>query len=259
MDAKPFLLAQHLWMKGVDPAGIATRLGLPVRMIIAYLAGRDDTRIFDPPQFDARLEWMVDQAFARASPYGVVIEVDKRHRGDVTIRCEIVDERSFERLACIRRFAASDAWISGRCDLVSLLEPVAETAWAWWDRVRERLVGLDFHTLAVRLPSYPRAEAMGRRRPDLRPLATLLNDLLDRISPRRSGTGRRDERIELRREMGQDRLYHCCREADRAGSSETRLTQRDQPEAWRRIKAVLVSQGADIRALGDFTVGIKGR
>ncbi|RYD28450.1 MAG: hypothetical protein EOP89_02455 [Lysobacteraceae bacterium] len=63
----------------------------------------------------------------------------------------------------------------------------------------------------------------------------------------------------MRREMGQDRLHHCCGEADSAGSSETKLTQRDQPGAWRRIKAVLVSQAVEFRALGDFTVGVEGR
>lgn len=259
MDEKRFPLAQHLWMKGVDLADIAKRLELSERTTDAYLASRNGAKLVVPPPFDIGLDWMVDQVLDQASPYGVIVELTKRHRVDVTIRCEIVDVSSFDRLASIRKFAASDTSISGRCDLLPLLEPVAETAWAWWDKVRDRFVGLSFHTLVVRLPSYRRAGPKGRRRPDLRPLLAPLNDLLDHLSPRHLGMRRRDERIEFRREMGSDRLYHCIGDEENPGSSETRLTQRSEPQAWRRIKAALQPQTESVHALGDFTLGVDGR
>lgn len=259
MDAAPLRLAQHLWIKGGDASEIAGRLGLPVQSVLAYLARRKEARDEEPPKFDISLDWMIDQAFDPSCGYAVMVEIVKLHEQDVTIECNALDADTFERLADIRMFGGSDTWISGRCDLQPMLEPVAQAASAWWAKMRDQFVGLDVRLFVLRSSAYGRAEAFGSRRPDFRSLVPPMRKLLQRLLPEPLGWEAWDHALEFVRERGRDQLFHRIGNRMTTGSVATAVARRGEPRTWHQIKATLEPQADLIRGLGDFALGVEAR
>jgi len=259
MDAAPLRLAQHLWMKGVNASEIAKRLNLSVQIVAAYLASRQDARHHEQPKFDLNLDWMIDQSLERIQNYAVTVRIVKRHEADVTIECNALDIDTFEELADIRIFGSSDTWISGRCDLQPMLEPVAQAAAAWWEKMRDQFLGLDLRFLALRTSGYGRADAFGSRRPDFRPLVAPMRELLEQLLPKPLGREAWEHSLEFIREMGRDQLFHRIGNPRRAGSVSTLITRRNHPATWRQIKAVIEPQAGLIQAIGDFALVVEAR
>jgi len=259
MDTTPFRLAQHLWMKGVNARDIAKRLNLSVQTVTAYLASRQDAQHREQPKFDLNLDWMIDQSLERTQNYAVTVRIVKRHEADVTIECNALDIDTFEELADIRIFGSSDTWISGRCDLQPMLEPVAQAATAWWEKMRDQFVGLDLRLLALRTSRYGRTDAFGSRRPDFRPLVAPMRELLEQLLPKPLGRKAWEHSLEFIRELGRDQLFHRIGNPRRAGSVSTLITRRNHPATWRQIKAVIEPQADLIQAIGDFALAVDAR
>jgi len=257
MDVVPLHLAQHLWVKGLDSYDIAMRLGLPIQSVTGYLASRNEARPSERPKFDVSLDWMINQAFAAVRGLATTVEIVKRHESEVMIECRALDDETFDELADIRIFGRSDTWISGRCDLQPMLEPVAQAASTWWDKMRDQFVGLDVRLFVLRTPAYSRAEALGSRRPDFRPLVAPMRELLERRLPKPLGREAWNHSLELLRDRGHDQLLHWIGIPRRAGSASTVITRRNESTAWRQIKAVLEPQADLVRVLGDFSLSVK--
>lgn len=171
-------LAQHLWVRGADIEMIASRTHLSAEIVQAYLASRTGARRTPDFMFDASLRATISQAVQpRAGYIKVKVELRPGQRPLVDIVYHQLNSGQ-PALARIRRLASHDLIVSGRPDLLPLIEPVSDLAWQWLDRMRPYCKGLG---LAVGTGFFAEQgpEPLENPRPvDFRPLVLPLYDLL---------------------------------------------------------------------------------
>ncbi|MEN3747961.1 hypothetical protein TPR58_12360 [Sphingomonas sp. HF-S3] len=239
VDQSELDLMQHLWVRGADIAAIAARTGRPSETVQAYLASRANVGLPSAFRFDASLRATVSQALRPRAGY-MKLNVELRPG-----QKPLVDTAYYERnpeqpyLARIRQLAPRDLIVSGRPDLLPLIEPVHELAWQWLERMRPYFKGLG---LSVGTGFFPDQgpESLDHPKPvDFRPLVLPLYELLRAQLP-----------IDLERyaiyehrlviELGQPlRIDHWVGEPAYGKAKRQRVLKADASFAWEALTALL--------------------
>lgn len=191
------LLAQHLWMNGVDLKGIAAQVHASIPSVRGYLSSRAFRGNSVEPRKSVSLRSMLLDVLPGSREYTVRVFASMPPSDEVLIDLELETLRG-RTVGSLRRVGREFQIFKCKPELVPTLEQLDAAAYAWSQHIEGKLHGLGAQVSAHCYPDAICTEPCQSSVMKLSALAECLRDLLDRLwTEPRHHYDRRERRVAM--------------------------------------------------------------